>query len=107
MSEPRPWGCARCRAKPSDVVDTSDDEEGYRLRVRRCKRCGTRWATEETPISLEAFYLRSATRRRRDLERQHRRKMTCRVCDGTYHYGSYAEHRHTRRHTEALGRRRT
>lgn len=54
----RPWGCPKCGARDSRVLDTAYDESGYPVRRRRCIECDARWSTEEVPIHPSAFFAR-------------------------------------------------
>lgn len=98
----RPWGCPRCGHKVGLVQDTGSDTEGYKVRLRACTECGELWATEETPIAVEAFYARNNARRVREHRYYRDDRRTCRWCGGTYQAGSYRDHCQRQRHIAAL-----
>ena len=101
----RPWGCPTCKHDVALVRDTGRDDEGYKVRLRECVRCGTLWATEEVPIAVTAFYIRNASRRRNNRERMRKQagRRTCQWCGQDYLAGTYRRHcGESKRHRMAL-----
>jgi len=97
----RPWGCPACGERDCRVRETGRDEDGYKVRLRVCT-CGERWATEELPIAVSAFYPRA----RRDHERRYRESRgvrPCYICAETYQPGYFRQHvRFSKAHEAAL-----
>lgn len=96
----RNWPCP-CGAKNSyRVVRVERDEDGRKLRIRRCGNCQTVMATEEVLFPVEAFYYRAASKQQREeVVRRHlastRRKSEmakCKRCGALYNIGRYSAH---------------
>ena len=99
----RVWGCPDCGGKASTVKYVESDEDGNRLRVRVCSNCRTKWATEETPINIGAFYIRAQSKRDR---KRAIRWWRCEACGGRYIIGRYYPHTKVAHHVKALTKRR-
>jgi hypothetical protein len=98
------WGCPECQSPVSKVRDTGRDEEDYKVRLRECVTCSALWATEETPISVSAFYARNNSRRVARAQRERALGYKeCVWCGARYMAGGYSDHvRRSTRHAKAL-----
>lgn len=97
----RKWGCLNGHLE-SRVTETGQDSDGNRVRLRRCLSCGEKWATEERPIDVSAFYPRVGQHFR---ERAYARRSSqpCHRCGETYRRGFYRQHvRFSKEHEAAL-----
>lgn len=114
------WRCSGCGAKYGlDVVRTEHDEDGYPIRIRKCRNCKVAFATEETPIPLAQFYPRAKTHTENNTRSNLRKWLVCKRCTtaygqppkartmfirhhSVYRYGSFRAHVNTRWHQATL-----
>ena len=87
----KPWGCPQCRSHNGRVTETGRDEDGYKIRLRRCVDCGSQWATEEVPISREAYGARTQ-RSFHEAARRRAQPKPCATCGALYQPGSFRAH---------------
>lgn len=83
--------CDACGSAFSKVMETSQDEDAVRVRIRRCKACGKRWATEEQKIPMQAYFGRS-TARVNDKIKRGLRFQPCHYCGRSYRGRGFLRH---------------
>jgi hypothetical protein len=98
----RKWGCPKCGHQDARVTETGRDPDGNKVRLRRCTNCQTRWATEERPIDVSAYYPRVGQHFRDSAYRSAARR-PCRYCGEMYPPGFFSQHvRFSKIHHAAL-----
>jgi hypothetical protein len=96
-----------CGSTNSDVIRTEHDEDNLTLRMRKCRNCEERYATEERLIPTAAFFTRAhslAVRNRTAYRTMHR---DCYYCGNAYRGGTYRQHCRTTAHENSLRGRHT
>jgi hypothetical protein len=98
------WGCPHCSSKKTKTRYVEYDEDATPMRLFICGDCGTRWASEEHPISVEAFFSRAVARRRRRFYQYRTQTKLCFKCNHRYRRGYYGSHCRKPQHIAALKR---
>lgn len=97
----------KCGSKFFLVERTDHDEDNWAIRIRRCRNCGEKMATEERKIPLEAFFSRAVFHDTYRIEAEKRTTRTCRFCGNPYRGQSFSRHCRTPKHNAALKHDRT
>lgn len=99
--------CEKCGSKFFTVSRTDHDEDNQVIRIRTCRNCGERIATEERVIPLASFFGRAQMHDRYRKVAEARTIRTCRFCQHPYRGQSFSKHVLTPEHMAALKGRRT
>lgn len=86
-------GCWKCGNIEGRVLRTAFDEDGNKVRARRCTRCGDVWMTEERRLARGVGWWQRAfsqAEHQRHAYRSQRR--TCRYCGGRWQRGTWRTH---------------
>lgn len=99
-------GCWSCGNLEGRVTTTALDEDGNRIRRRKCENCGGIWLTEERRLARSVTWFQRAfsqAESQRALRAKHRH--TCRYCGGRYQLGTWRGHLVAPVHSEWKKRR--
>ena len=103
----------QCGSTSFEVIRTEHDLENNPIRLRQCRSCKTRIATQEKQIPLERFYAVIYKPEFRQARHQYRAtSRTCLLCvqhygrhrEYTYAGGQYSQHCRSKRHQALLAR---
>jgi len=86
------WGCWKCDSPNSRVIATGYDDDGIKIRLRRCTRCSATWETEEQRIAPGTFHQRDKTKREHGFLRRGATKQICQYCGNTYPGRGFKRH---------------
>ena len=99
-------GCWSCGNLSGRVTTTAFDEDGNRIRRRKCDRCGDIWLTEERRLDKGVtWFQRAYTRVEGQKARRAKTRHTCRYCGGRYQLGTWRGHLSAPNHTAWKKRR--
>lgn len=91
-----------CGGKRWSVIRTDHDADANPIRIRQCRNCKARRATEEREIPIESFFGRATQHDRYRKEAEKREVRICRFCKGTYRGQRFSKHCKTPEHLAAL-----
>lgn len=97
----KPMRC-ECGSTSFSVTRTDHDEDNLVLRIRTCRNCKAKIATEERLIPLESFFGRAVFHDKYRVEAEKRTVRRCRFCDLPYRGQSFSRHCATKEHLAAL-----
>ncbi len=98
-------GCWTCGNLEGRVTSTATDDDGNRIRRRKCTQCGAIWLTEERRLARSVrWFQRADSQVEAQRQRRSRRRRVCRYCKGRY-TAAYRTHLGSRTHLAWKARR--
>lgn len=87
------FGCWRCGHDTGRVLSVGRDEDGNKIRLRACEKCGARWVTEERRLDKSVtFSQRAFSAAEHQRKRRAKVTHTCRFCGSRYRLGAWRNH---------------